>query len=95
MLRSRHHQPWQPRMSGNDLFNPFSHSAEQDNTLDIAEEVRELEDQPPASEQNATQTEASIGLEADRPDSSSTEAAASDTPASHWYSRLLGKFTRH
>jgi hypothetical protein len=97
MSRSKQHQPWQPRMSSGDLFNPFSHSAEHETTtLDVYEEDDESEaGRTPASAQGSAEVTADMGQEAERLESSKSATAASAMPQSPWYTRLVGRFTRH
>lgn len=95
MLRSKFHRPWQPRVSGPQLYNPSAHSTEsQVSFSDTIEEVKE-EAAMPAEGHGAAAPSASHMAES--VESMSPPPGVPETPEgqSKWYARLVERLVRH
>ena len=93
MLRSKMHRPWQPRVSGSQLFNPSAHTVESDTSFsDGIEEVEREVPEPAESRDPATSANIANAVENVGPLSVAPETSRGKT---RWYASLVERFTRH
>jgi len=90
MLRSKFHRPWQPHVSGGQLYNPSAHSTETE--VSFSDAIGEVEEgmQTPTESPGAVRPDArqlADGVE------SAPAVAETSGGQSKWYLRLVERLT--
>ncbi len=91
MLRSKLHQPWQPRVSDSPAFNPFVHPTEREVSFSTEiEEIEEMQVESPGESLAPTP----VGGARATGDTESAPSIDPETPGKRWYASLIGRFAK-
>jgi len=87
MLRSKFHRPWQPHVSGGQLYNPSAHSTESE--VSFSDAIGEVEEGMQAPTESPGAVTPGASPVADSAESVAPAAAEPSESQSKWYLRLV------